>query len=367
MPFQEVSKMHLRKQMVQRIMGGELTIAAASREYGIARNTVKLWITRFEEGSLSELKELSRRPAKSPMKTADELEEKLLELKARWPTWGAKKLMAKLWPEEEPFSLRTANRILKRHNWVQARGETPPVQRFQKEAPNEMWQMDFKGLGHFSLYSPLTILDDASRFCLAFEPLESHRASGILDALWIAFGEYGLPDSILMDNEPCFAEIRRCGPSWLESRLWLLGIRTLHGKPYHPQTQGKVERFHQTIQKELGKRLHQKSIPLARAVYGQVVHDYNYERPHESLDMKVPAQLYRPSAKKRPAVMPIHEIPAGSLSRRVEERGLISYKAQEYRVGRGLAGQTVELREDDDGMAAFFAGKRLGLLREKLA
>jgi transposase InsO family protein len=363
MPFQEVSKMHLRKQMVLRVRSGELTVSGAAREYGVSRNTVKLWIAREREGSLTEFAERSRRPVRIPRKTVDEVEGMLVDLKAARPNWGAKKLLVKLWPEGAPISLRTADRILKRHDLVKPRGEVPLVQRFEREGANELWQIDFKGLGlHNPGYSPLTVLDDASRFCIGFDPLENHRPTVIFRSLWIAFGEYGLPDAILMDNEPCFAEISRCGPSWLESQLLLLGIRALHGRPYHPQTQGKVERFHRTVQLELGRALRQPTICEARKVYSQYLLDYNYERPHEALEMKVPGEVYKPSPKRRPDRMPAHEIPNGSLTRKVQERGLISYRCVEYRVGRGLAGQDVELREHPDGMAVYFAGKRLGAL-----
>ncbi|KXK21472.1 MAG: Integrase core domain protein [Armatimonadetes bacterium OLB18] len=363
MPFQEVSKMHLRKQMVIRIRAGELSVSAAAREYGVARNTVKLWLRRADEVSLGDLKEKSRRPRSSPNATEASIEEAVLQFKRVRPCWGAKKLLVTLWPEGSPISIRTGDRILKRHGLVRVRGQAESVQRFERESPNQLWQIDFKGLGRYNPgYSPLTILDDASRYCIGFDPLENHQPRVILSSLWAAFGEFGLPEAILMDNEPCFAEISRRGPSWLESQLWLLGIRTLHGRPYHPQTQGKVERFHRTVEDELGSELRQNSILEAREIYSRFVHDYNYERPHEALGMRPPGAVYVPSTRSRPTAIPVHEIPSGSISRKTDDRGVFSYRNVSYRVGRGLGCQTVELKEEAEGMAAYFAGRRIELL-----
>ena len=164
--------MQLRKQMVQRVGQGELTVSSASRVYGVSRNTVRLWLERAQEESFSGLAERSRRPHRIPKVTAPELEAQILELKMKRPTWGAKKILAKLWPEEAPVSLRTVDRLLVRNGLVRTRGASEAMTRFERSAPNELLQMDFKALGSPALgYSPLTVIDDASRFCLAFEPL----------------------------------------------------------------------------------------------------------------------------------------------------------------------------------------------------
>lgn len=357
--------MHLRKQMVLRLQSGELTVSDAAREYGVSRNTVRMWLDRSAGRPLDQLVERSRRPARIPRLTPHDIEAEILGLKAKRPCWGAKKLAAKLWPEGPPVSIRTVDRILKRNGLVLPRGLQEPMQRFEREESNQLWQMDFKGLGQYGpAYSPLTVLDDASRFCLSLDPLPNHRAPTIFESLWKVFGTYGLPQEILMDNEPCFAEISGIGPSWLEVRLWLLGIRTTHSRPYHPQTQGKVERFHRTAELEIGRKIRQPSIDIARKIYADFIHDYNYERPHEALSMKVPGALYRPSPRRRPEVLPEHRTPPGATVYKLGERGFFTRKGKRYRLGRGLAGQTIYVQETEHGPAAYFAGNFVANLHD---
>lgn len=362
--------MDQRKQMVLRLECGDLTVSGASREYGVSRQTVRLWRSRAQERSLGELCELSRRPKEIPNQSPLEIEERVLACKRLRPTWGAKKIAAVLWPEEAPVCVRTVDRILKRNGLVKPRKEAAPPAtiRFEREEPNELWQMDFKGMGlRPPAYSPLSVLDDATRFCLAFEPLPNHRAQTIFSALWNLFGEYGMPEAILSDNEPCFAEISRTGPSWLEARLWLLGVRSLHGRPLHPQTQGKVERFHGTVKLDLGTELRQESITAAQARYALFVHEYNYERPHEAIQMQVPAKIYRPSPRKRPSILPEHEIHDRKNARKVDANGKFAYRSQSYRAGHGLAGQYIVVQETEQGLTATFAGRNIGLLNNLTA
>lgn len=355
--------MHLRKQMVLRVSQGELSVSGAAREYGVSRNTVRLWVERAAQGSVSGLSELSRRPHRIARCTDQELQERLLELKSQRPAWGAKKLVAKLWPDEKPpMSVRTADRILARHGLVGQRSKSKEEIRFERAEPNELLQMDFKGLGRPNPgYYPLSVVDDASRFCLAFRPLPNHQVDTIFDTLWEIFGEYGLPDAILTDNEPCFAGAYNRGPSRLQAKLWLLGIRLLHGRIAHPQTQGKVERFHLTVEQEIGSELLWASLEEARGVYDRFVQDYNYERPHEALDMRAPGLVYKPSTKKRPEKMPTHE-PSTSLVRKVQATGAFRFNGNEYRPGRGLSGELVELREEPDGYGVYYANRRFALL-----
>jgi transposase InsO family protein len=365
MPFQELTKMQLRKQMVHRVGQGELTVSAAARLYGVSRQTVRLWVKRSQDETFSDLRELSRRPVKIPRATDSQIEDKILELKAAKPLWGAKKILAKLWPHDPPVSLRTVDRILARHGLVRPRQEAPEMIRFERSSPNELLQMDFKALGSPPLgYSPLSVIDDATRFCLAFEPLPDHKTETIFAALWGIFGEFGLPTAILTDNEPCFADIQRYGPSKLEAKLCLLGVRMLHGRPAHPQTQGKVERFHLTVKDELGDRLRQPRIEDARVVYAAFVHDYNFERPHEALNQRYPGQVYTPSQRKRPRQMPVHEPPPGALLRVVGCDGRFRYKGKLYRAGYGLIGEQVVLQEEEHGLGVVYAGWRFAALAD---
>jgi transposase InsO family protein len=358
MPFQEVSKMQQRKQMVYRVLHEQCSVTQAACEAGVSRRTVYTWLERAQQHGLEHLAEVSRRPQHSPATIDASLVAAVLECKERFPAWGAKKIFSHLWPEaaDAPMALRTVDRILARHGKTQPRtiSAPPTVQRFERATCNELWQMDFKGMGkprHND--APLSILDDASRYCLRFEPLTNQTQDLVWQVLWQLFGEVGLPEAILTDNGSSFCGTWGIGPSLLETKLWLLGIRTTQGRPYHPQTQGKVERFHRTIAGELAARgvaLRQEDCDTARAAYAPVLHSYNWERPHEALSMLVPGAIYVASTRVRPSTMPEHELPESAVKRKVSLDGLdgkVRYGGQEVRVGKGLRGQTVELREDE--------------------
>jgi len=354
--------MQSRQKLVRLVQDG-WSVSRACRELGVSRPTGYLWLGRSREDGIDGMREHSCRPLRIPGCTDGAIQEELLAFKQTRPNWGAKKIFAKLWPGGAPISLRTADRILKRHGLVVARNSGDPAIRFERESPNELWQMDFKAVDR-SDYKAFSVLDDCSRFCLHFAPLADLKTVTTFRALWDLFGEYGLPERILADNGPPFGCTAAHGPTQLEAMLWLLDINTSHGRPYHPQTQGKVERFHRTAQEDIGLLLrlaNQTDVVKAMADFR---HDYNWERPHESLGQKVPGVAYSCSTRKRPNRMPVHEIPDGAISRKVDDEARIRYKGKQYRAGKGLVGQYVEIRMDKDGPALYFASRRFRALQE---
>jgi transposase InsO family protein len=308
--------------------------------------------------------ESSRRPLRFVRSTCTEVQEALLALKAERPNWGAKKLLAKLWPQGAPICLRTADRILSRHGLVGniARPAHEPC-RFERQSPNQLWQMDFKAVGT-RRFEAFSVLDDCTRFCLCLSPLTDLRSQTTFQALWNLFGEYGMPERLLSDNGAPFNSVRSLGPTPLQARLWLLGIPTSHGRPRHPQTQGKVERFHRTVEQEIGQILRKGDIGQVQEAMGSFRQDYNWERPHEAIHLQVPGARYCPSPRVRPESMPKHEVADGALKRKVDSSGKIVYRMRSYRAGTGLAGEYVELREEQNDLAIFFAGIRIGSLTQ---
>lgn len=377
MPFQEMKKMTSRKKMIQAIASGQ-SVAQAAREAGVSRVTAYQWLRRAGQQGLDALSEQSRRPLECPTQTPPQAVEALLAAKALHPSFGAKKLCA--WLQNQgrplPFCVRTADRLLARNGLTTQRSAAPPpaTTRFVAPAPNALWQSDFKGLGRPALgYLPLSVLDDNSRFALAFEPLPFQTAEAVFEVLWRLFGEFGLPDRLLSDNGPCFASTwSGGGPSQLEVKLWLLGIETTHGRPYHPQTQGKVERFHRTINGEAtsrGQSLRAPDVQSARVLYGPLVQSYNWVRPHEELEMKTPGEVYCASPRARPSTLPAHQVPEGVAKRRVCAAGLVSWQGEKVRVGKALVGQWVSVEEHEREWQFGFARhvvKRLAKSEEKL-
>jgi hypothetical protein len=214
--------------------------------------------------------------------------------------------------------------------------------------------MDFKALG---LAPPpwrvLSVIDDASRFAVCLQRVEGGTGQAVFQALLQAFGTYGLPEAILTDNEHCFHSVQSKGPSWLEARLWRLGIQTLHGRPGHPQTQGKAERFHRTLQEELGPLLRDAE-RVDQALEAFRLH-YNWERPHAALGDKVPGSRWQPSPRSMPDTLPEPQYPDGAELRKVCSQGRFKRHGKLYQVGRGLAGEHVALVEHEDGLWACYA------------
>lgn len=290
-----------------------------------------------------------------------ELEAQILLFAAKHPAWGAKKLHAGLWPPEEqsraPLCARTIGRILARAQLTNpnplAHGQTPP-QHFERLFCYALWQLDFKGLEHLYEYRPLSILDDASRFRLGLFPVarlqsrtpDQRPADLLWQELWRVFGECGLPDAILCDNGDGFNGSEGVGLTPFEMRLARLGIRVTHGAPYHPQTQGKIERFHRTLEAEWPELL-RVSLQEAPRALEMARQNYNWLRPHEALGGRKPGSVYSASLRICPAELPPASVSDEGQKRKVDANGYLSFHGQSYRIGRGMCGQWLEVREQD--------------------
>jgi transposase InsO family protein len=239
-----------------------------------------------------------------------------------------------------------------------------PPQRFSRSEPNQLWQIDYKGpvRGVWGAHSvPLVVIDDASRYLLGLWSLSNKTLALTWPRLWDLFGAFGLPDSLLSDNDPTFGG--RAGPSQMEVRLMRLGIDVLHGRAYHPQTQGKVERLNGTLERELIRHYEFGEAEQLQADLDGFRRRYNFERPHEALGLEVPARVYRPSRRPRPGSLPELEYARGSVLRRVDVNGRISWKGEEIYLSDGLIKERVEVRESAEA-TEFFYGAYLVLKRD---
>jgi transposase InsO family protein len=369
MPFQEKTRMQERQKMTYQVLYQGVSISQAAREAGVSRVTAHAWVERARRDGVAGMQEYSRRPHHSPSVTPvlQVAREQVLQLKAKRPAWGAKKLHASLWPPDlgaAPVCVRSVDRWLKQEGLVMPRAVVARPQRFERAQCNQLWQLDFKGLEAHWGYRPLSLLDDCSRFCLRLEPVVGRSTCDYWPILWQAFGEYGLPECILCDNGDGFNNTVSLGPTPFQAWLWRLGVMTMHGRSCHPQTQGKVERFHRMLEAEWKQELRQREVGEARRLWPGIVSDYNWVRPHEALGGRVPGAVYELSLRKRPARLPEAVIAHGAVARKVDEMGRIRYKGRAYRAGRGLAGQWVELREDEGGLVIFYANHRIAPLQD---
>lgn len=364
MPWGTTTVSELRTAFAHAVRTANRSVTQAAKDFNISRKTAYKWLARFD--ARESLQDHSRKPRTSPTRTDSDRERAVLGVRDQYG-WGPRKIRAHLTRQgHDAPAIRTVADILRRHQRV-ARptppDDAPAAQRFERGQPNELWQLDFKGWIEIARVrvSPLTILDDHSRFLLALRPCTDLTMNAAWTVLWDTFGDYGLPEQILCDNAfGTPGAPHSPGVSWFESRLIRLGIRTAHGRPYHPQTQGKVERLHGTLVREVYPRLDTTSLATFTAGldrWRQAV--YNPLRPHEAIGDQPPVTRWRPSPRRRPTVLPPVEYPPGSTLRRVGSNGLFEYRRARILAGQGLAGEPVRVEEKDECVVVSYTTKEI--------
>lgn len=345
MPWLEVSVMELRREFVMLARQPGSNVSALCRRFGISRKTGYKWLRRF--AAQEDLSDSTRRPHRSPGRTPVWMERLVLAARAEHPCWGGRKIARRLSDlgHADVPSPSTVTAILRRHGVSLGGTLEPsrPFRRFERSQPNELWQMDFKG--HFALSRgrchALTVLDDCSRYSLCLSACGNERSETVQGHLRDAFRRYGLPDWIITDNGAPWGN--RTDTPYTPLGVWLmrLGIGVSHSRPYHPQTLGKEERFHRTLKAELLGGPPFNDLGHCQRAFDRWRLVYNCERPHQALEMAVPAARYQPSARAFPETMPAIEYGAGHQVRRVQKLGWISFKGNGFRLPKAFAGYPV--------------------------
>lgn len=415
MPWKESSAMSQRLEFVRLATQESANIRQLCRRFEVSHTAAYKWLSRYRDATAAAtdspalqeaLLDRSRRPLHSPRQTPDEVERAIIEVRTAHPSWGGRKIRARLidlgHDEQQLPQPSTITGILSRHQLIDEEESNKRHQliRFEHPHPNDLWQMDFKG--EFALETsssssssargsfcyPLTVLDDHSRFALALTACSSQSTKSTQKALTEVFRRYGLPERMTMDNGSPWGTPRgpRC---YTHFAVWLmqLGIFVSHSRPRHPQTQGKDERFHRTLEAELlephrrdqlsegrknnrGRRPFPRLSPDNTREAWQEEFDlwrviYNCQRPHEALGMQVPAQRYQPSPRSFPEVLPAIEYESADIVRKVQRRGIISYHKKYYFIGSAFFGLNVALRytSTDGVMDAFFCNQKIRQIR----
>jgi transposase InsO family protein len=354
MPWKEATPMSERKAFIGKALKAEANLSALCREYGISRKTGYKWLKRYREAGLNGLEDLSRRPQRSPTRTPPEVEQVIVEARQAHPAWGSRKL--KRWLENRGYrsipAPSTVTDILARHGLLSVEESRKHMawQRFEMDQPNDLWQMDFKG--YFPVSSgqrcyPLTVLDDHSRFLVGLKACSDETAKTVQPHITALFRDFGLPVRMLMDNGNPWGG----SPEHPYTRLtvWLLrlGIPVSHGRPFHPQTQGKDERLHRTLKSELLKTARFDTLDECQSRFDHWRILYNHERPHHALALDPPAAHYQPSARPFPETLPPLTFPPGSIIRTVTLTGEVSFRDKRLRVGVAFQKSPVGLLYDD--------------------
>lgn len=325
------------------------------RRFGVSASLGYRLLSRYAAQGEAGLAERSRRPHGSPRTTPAAIEAAALAVRSEHPAWGGRKIAAVLRRHGLAApSPSTVTQILRRHGVTLGAfgGGHEPFIRFEHPAPNDLWQMDFKGyvpLGaEGGRLHPLTVLDDHSRFCLVLEACANQERQTVKSSLINAFQRYGLPRRITADNGPPWGAGMRgdgVGRSWTALGVWLLeqDIALGHSRPYHPQTQGKDERFHRTLKAEALSGPPFANLEEAARHLRDWRTVYNTQRPHEALGLITPIERYAPSPRPyRDDVAPFAYGP-DDLTRKVQD-GRISFKARLIRVPKAFTGKTLALR-----------------------
>lgn len=319
--------------------------------FGVSAKTGYKWRERHLVAGPEGLWDRSRRPKHSPTQCSEAIAAQVVALYEQWG-WGGRKIRRRLQDlgVEDVPAASTCTAVLHRAGAFAGRAEPAarPLQRFCRERPNALWQMDFKG--DFATQArtrcyPLAAIDDHSRFNLLLEPAANQQGTTVREAITRCFERYGLPEEILCDNGPPWGSSEPICP-YTRFTVWLLqlGVRVSHGRPYHPQTQGKQERFNRTLQRELLRHHTWQDLAHCQAHFEPYRQRYNCERPHDELGGDTPVQHYQPSPRALPPKPAVIEYPSGTQVRRLRPYGFLTFGGQTWYIGRPFADQPIGLR-----------------------
>lgn len=360
MPWKECDKVSERLKFISRLLNDE-KMTDLCREFGISRVTgYKIW-KRYEEDGMNAMNDRSHRPWRLAHQTPVSIEKAILEIKSKYPTWGAPKILSILERKcngEKLPARSTVHAILDRHGLVKKRKrrrlyKSEGTGLLNVNAPNELWCADFKGqfkMGNQKYCYPLTITDQHSRYLLGCEAFENAKEKGAIECFKRVFQEYGLPDAIRTDNGVPFAARSLFGLSKL-SVMWLrLGIEIERIKPGHPEQNGRHERMHKTLKQEVTKPAGANLLQQQEMLDHFVV-VFNNERPHEALGMDRPRDIYKPSKKEYPRILDEYDYSTYDSTRRVSMCGTIKLKGgHKIFISDVFGGQEVGIKEVDDGI-----------------
>lgn len=376
MPWQQADPVNERLKFVVAAQDGPFSITELCRRFGISRKTGYKLLARYESDGPEGMRDRSRAPASHPNRTSVEFEAAVLRVRKVHATWGSKKILAILARDHAPGELparSTVDQILKRAGLVvprrkRARRQPSAPPTVKAEAANDVWTIDYKGwfrVGDGTRCDPLTINDAYSRISLECRAMVSPKLGDVKRRLEATFWEYGLPTYLLSDNGPPFASQGLGHLSRLGVWLLRLGVQPVFIEPGHPEQDGRYERFHETLKAETANPP-RSSIRAQQVAFQSFQREYNEERPHEALDMRVPADLYVTSTRSMPTSIADHEYADGIEPRHVRRDGAMKWAGGLVFVGEAMAHELVGLeRIDEDRWHVHLGAMRLGVLHAR--
>lgn len=350
MPFRECSIVSQREEFCRLAGTPGANMRELCRRWGISPQTGYKWLGRFRSGSDACLEDRSRRPLSSPCRTTEETEASVLAVRREHPVWGGRKIRRVLQMQGVAGipSASTITQILRRHALLDGprAGAARNLIRFEHAQPNDLWQMDFKG--HFALEQgrchPLTVLDDHSRYSLELGACANEQTGTVQERLEAVFRRYGLPRRILADNGSPWGSSG--GDKHTRLTVWLLDldVPVTHGRPYHPQTQGKEERFHRSFKAEVLDGRSFVDLIQAQAAFDGWRKVYNNIRPHEGIGLETPSSRYTMSTRSMPETIAPPDYEPQAHVRKVYHNAWLSFKGRKINCSKAFVGRHLALR-----------------------
>lgn len=351
MRFEGVSRVDQRKAMLEAVHRFGITVSEACQLYGVSRTTFYYWERRFRSEGEAGLENRSTAPKRSPGRMSWDLESQIVEMRQAHPRWGPRRIRTELRRRGIASPARsTVERVLARNHLKRTPAPAPPPPiRFVRERANELWQTDAKEwpLADGTTVQIISALDDHSRLCgwtEAFMELSGEAAISVFDG---AATEWGLPQSVLADRGSIFTGRSKHTVGEFERHLWGLRVFTLNGRPYHPQTQGKIERFHRTLGEWLEDEGPFETLDALNASLGAFRSDYNLERPNQALGEATPAEAFAAAEKAGPDPALASERCRREAIRPTSANGNVTYS--DWVIGLGRAWASTKVRVVDVG------------------
>ncbi len=369
MPWKAVSPMSEKMRFITKAQDGDESFAALCRSFGIARKTGYKWLERYREHGPKGLEEQPPVAGSNANALSEAQEDVIVALRREHPSWGPKKLRARLAELGtcEPLpATSTFGAVLKRQGLVRPRRRRPWAPRELTgltlgTQANDVWCVDFKGdfmLGDRTRCYPLTITDFSSRYLLCCAALPSTKETLAREVFERVFGEFGLPEYIRSDNGVPFASVGLGGLSRLAVWWIKLGITPERIEPGHPEQNGQHERMHRTLKSEATRPAQQDMRSQQRA-FDRFRHVYNDVRPHEGIALRTPASRYSVSSRAMPAELAPLRYPEHMQTRRVDAKGKLHFLGGSTYLGALLVGEVVGLDPVEDGKHDLYFGPAL--------
>ena len=374
MPWNTVTIMEEINRFVCLAASGRFTLTELCADFKVSRKTGHKWLRRYQTEGLPGLRPRSHRTRRCPHQTRARIEQLILRERRRHRTWGPKKLRRLLYRDhriKQPPARSTIAGILRRHGLSQRLRRKPGCYEVtrttltQPTHPNHVWTVDFKGwftLGNGLRCDPLTVCDRFSHYVIGCRAQPNQQFGGTLRAFKTLMRHHGLPQIIRVDNGAPFASVGLGRLSRLS--VWWInqGIAVEFTRPAHPQDNGSHERMH----KDLKAEATQPPSPNFRSQqrrFERWQHLFNYVRPHETLGLKTPAQMYRRSQRRLRENDSAVRYPATHQVKRVSVSGFLSHGGHHYHVGDALADCRLGLFVNPSGQTElYFANRLLGHL-----